>query len=768
MQKKQEKQRTIIIFSTAYLPFVGGAELAVKEITDRTPDYHFILLTARFRRDLPRRERIGNVDIHRMGWGLFSFIDKICSPFLGAYEARRIMRRHNVALFWSIMVSFASGAPFLLKLVGLHRRTPILLTLQEGDSEHHLRHAHLGLNGLAWRAAVRMADHIQVISTYLQRFAVRMGATAPITVVPNGVDREKFKVKNEKLKMMTQDRKTKLGIGEKEKVIITTSRLVEKNAIDVLIRAFAIMRAQGIPVLLLILGTGPEERRLHALASHLGIGEAIVWAGLVEYNLLPDYLVLGDVFARPSRSEGLGTAFLEAMAAGLPVVGTPVGGIPDFLKDGDTGLMSRVDDPEDLAKKITQIFQDTALCDKMVVRARRLVEERYQWESVSHQMQKLFSDLAHRPLRVLIATPLYPPDIGGPATYAETLFNSLPKCGISVSILSFSVVRHLPRVIRHLVYGLRVLRQGWNSDTIFALDPVSVGLPAFLAARLLRKPFVVKIVGDYAWEQSTQRFGVTETLDDFVEKKYGWQTEFLKYIQAFVAAHAMVIITPSAYLQRIVCSWGVDEKNILVVYNAVVTPDIRESRKELRRALQLEGKVIFSAGRLVPWKGFALLIRAVADIRKLFPDARLLIAGDGPERERLKFIIKNEKLEKYVTLLGKVPHEKLLRHIVAADIFVLNTAYEGFSHQLLEVMAIGTPIITTAVGGNMELLADGISSLFISYNNKPALVSATKQLLGDTVLGERLARRAKAEAGRFTQTRMIQETVVLLEQTATR
>lgn len=770
MEKKQGKQRTILIFSTAYLPLVGGAELAVSEITQRISDFNFILLTARLRRDLPSFERIGNIEVRRLGFGVFPFLDKLLSPFWGAVLARRLMQKNDVALFWSIMVSFASGAPFLLKLSGLSRRIPILLTLQEGDSERHLKFANLGLTGLAWFVALRMSDHIQAISTYLERFARQRGARAPITIIPNGVDIQKFKMKNEKLKTaksktVIQELKSKYGIKETEKIIVTASRLVHKNAVDIIVRALALLRGHGVPARLLVLGSGPEENGLRHLAKTLGVADAIIWAGLTNYNDLPDYLVLGDMFVRPSRSEGLGTAFIEAMAAGIPVVGTPVGGIPDFLKDGETGVISRMDDPEDLAEKITRLFQDSVFCDKLVVRARRLVEERYQWEGISYTMQQLFTRLAQKQkgLRVLIATPLYPPEIGGPATYAKTLFETFPKHGISVSVLPFSDVRYLPRGIRHLLYGLRVLRRGLNNDVIFALDPVSVGFPAFLAALLLRKKFAVKIVGDYAWEQGVQRFGISDTLDDFVEKKYGWQTELLKKIQTLIAQHAEAIITPSKYLRRIVSLWKVAQDNIHVIYNAIDVPEIHESRAELRQKLHKDGKILFSAGRLVPWKGFAMLIAAVAEIRETIPDAHLFIAGDGPEHENLKLKIKNEKLEEHITLLGRLSHKQLLRHVAAADIFLLNTAYEGLSHQLLEVMAIGVPIVTTAVGGNTELITDGENGIFVPYNDKTALVSAVKRLLGDVSLRERLASRARADAGRFTQERMVQETIALLK-----
>src|SRR3989344_1930156 len=119
-------------------------------------------------------------------------------------------------------------------------------------------------------------------------------------------------------------------------------------------------------------------------------------------------------------------------------------------------------------------------------------------------------------MKLVIATPLYPPEIGGPATYAEILMRELPKRGVEVELVKFSDVRHLPKIIRHYFYYRRVLEAARGADAVFALDPVSTGLPAMRAAKKAGKPFAVKIVGDYAWEQGVQRFGVTLDLDEFV------------------------------------------------------------------------------------------------------------------------------------------------------------------------------------------------------------------------------------------------------------
>ncbi len=375
-------------------------------------------------------------------------------------------------------------------------------------------------------------------------------------------------------------------------------------------------------------------------------------------------------------------------------------------------------------------------------------------------------------MKILIATGIFPPDIGGPATYSKLLADELPKHNIQVEILSFGLVRNLPKIIRHFVYFWKVLTAGLRVDIIFAQDPVSVGLPSFLAAKIIRKKFILKIVGDYAWEQGMQRFGVKDLLDDFLSKKYGWKVETLRKIQKFVANNADKIIVPSEYLKKVVLKWGITPDKIYVIYNAFEAPQITISGEEARKKLNLSGTILISAGRLVPWKGFTALIEIMPEILEQIPDAKLIIIGDGPEFKNLKSLpadathqalqagqISNLKINGNVFLTGQLSHEDLLIYLKAGDIFVLNTAYEGFSHHILEAMAIGIPVITTNRGGNSEIIDNGKNGILIDYNNKDELKKAIIDLYNSLVLKMKLTQNAKNKVMEFGKEKMIKETL---------
>jgi glycosyltransferase involved in cell wall biosynthesis len=375
-------------------------------------------------------------------------------------------------------------------------------------------------------------------------------------------------------------------------------------------------------------------------------------------------------------------------------------------------------------------------------------------------------------MKILIATGIYPPQIGGPATYSKLLYDELPKRGIDVEVASFGDYIDKPRFVRHFLYFLELLRRAAHADIVFAQDPVSVGVPALIASQIRRKPLVLKVVGDYAWEQGTQRFGVTDPLDHFARnhRRHSWQVRLLKRVEADAALGAARIITPSKYLKSILVDWGVDSRNVSVVYNGFHMEPVKDTPSALRKKLGWDAsgrkdKMIITVGRLVPWKGMRELILALPKIRAAVPGAKLVIVGDGPDRENLERAATAGGLMigSDVVFTGRLEQKKMFELVKAADIFVLNTAYEGFSHQILETMALGTPVITTAVGGNIEVLRNGENGILVAPGALQGLTEAVIGLLCDPEGAESLARMAKKDVAGFTDEIMLDRLAAELE-----
>lgn len=362
-----------------------------------------------------------------------------------------------------------------------------------------------------------------------------------------------------------------------------------------------------------------------------------------------------------------------------------------------------------------------------------------------------------RKLHVVIATGLYPPEIGGPATFAAFFEKELQARGIACTVVPFSTVRHLPKGVRHIVYFARVLLAIRKGSRVLALDPVSVGLPALLAARLRFAPFYLRAGGDYAWEQAAQRWGFTGLPEEFPgDAKLPLAAKTLVWAERFVARGARRVLTQSGHLASIAARWGIDREKIAVVPNSVLPPSL-PSRVYMRRELEWEkDPVIISAGRFVPWKGFLALMDAAASLAREFPDISLKIAGSGPQESDLK--AHASKLPVSVVFLGDVPKAQLMHMIRAADVFALNTRYEGFSHQILEAMSVETPVVTTDIPGNADLAEDGKTALTVRFDDTNALASAIRRILTDKLLAGRLAHAAQVRAHEFTPERTFTET----------
>lgn len=363
-------------------------------------------------------------------------------------------------------------------------------------------------------------------------------------------------------------------------------------------------------------------------------------------------------------------------------------------------------------------------------------------------------------MRLLIATPLYPPDPGGPATYAKLLEEGLPPLGVGTTVVSFGEVRHRPKIIRHVAYARRLMRAGRSVDVMLALDPVSTGLPAALAAFLIRKPLVVKIVGDYAWEQGCQRFGITQPLDDFVRtERVPFAVAFLRRVETWVARRARLVIVPSEYLKRIVNAWGVPVSRIEVVPNAVALRDGGHIPKAMEA---LPHPRVIAVARLVPWKGIDGLIDAVAQARETGATASLVIIGEGPERARLEARAR-ERLRDGFVFTGTLSPEDVHAALHASDIFVLNSSYEGFPHALVEALVAGLPVVATDAGGTGEALADG--GLRLPTGDTDALGRALITVVTDEAERARLKRAAGDRTPAFSVPGMLERTKELLAST---
>jgi glycosyltransferase involved in cell wall biosynthesis len=293
------------------------------------------------------------------------------------------------------MVTYATGAAYICNLLrkifgrGVDsEKVPIVLTLQEGDSEEHLKYRWAGLIALSWKMALKYTDFLTGLSSFLIHRAEKSGYEGRSALIPNGVDLRVFSrkiLKKDYLEMIQ-----KMGKNPEDIFLVTTSRLNHKNAVDDIISSLALLPDN---IYLLVIGIGSEMSKLKAQAIKLGLGKRVKFLGFLPHPEIPKYFSICDIFVRPSRSEGFGNSFIEAMAARLPVIATPVGGIPDFLDDKETGLFCAPDNPKSLAQAIRLLLEDGVLRERIINKAFTRVTERYSWEYVAKEMKEKVFDI---------------------------------------------------------------------------------------------------------------------------------------------------------------------------------------------------------------------------------------------------------------------------------------------------------------------------------------------------------------------------------------
>lgn len=343
-----------------------------------------------------------------------------------------------------------------------------------------------------------------------------------------------------------------------------------------------------------------------------------------------------------------------------------------------------------------------------------------------------------RTLRVVLASGIFPPESGGPATFVPALATALVERGHDVVVVTngeqapsvderfpFQVERVVPqqapvrytKQVSTLVQMIRDL----GADVVFSN---AMEWQAVLAARITGRPVVSKVVGDMAWQRCHVEYGLDDDIETFEGRTYGPRIELLKAFRTLQVRGADTVVVPSNYLADLVAEWGVPPDQVKVIYNAIESPDAVPSLDE--RDL----RIVF-VGRLVDWKGVDGVIDAVARLEDGLVGAQLHIVGDGPERAALERQARSQLADERYVFHGRVPHEEVLRIVGKSRVFALNSTYEGLPHVVLEAMACGTPAVVSDAGGNPEAVEDGETGYVVSQGDASAFADRFERLLSD-------------------------------------
>jgi glycosyltransferase involved in cell wall biosynthesis len=367
-------------------------------------------------------------------------------------------------------------------------------------------------------------------------------------------------------------------------------------------------------------------------------------------------------------------------------------------------------------------------------------------------------------MRVLITSPIFPPDLGGPAVYVPSLGRFLVERGHEVRVVAFCSdehptgypfpVRAVPRgplPVRYLKAFFAVLKEAGDVDVVYVQEHLA--LLHVLAAKLRGKPVMIRIMVDGAWEIAHRKgWCGDDDIVTFQGKTYGWQVKLTRFLQRRWWGWCSHIISCSEFLRQILIqSYGVAPEKVQRVFNAYhgkALSDVPETTTEARAELDLayDRRYVLTICRLMVWKGVGGILEAMT---QLPDDVHLLIAGDGDMEEAWKQLARDTGIADRVTFLGNVPHAQIPTYVRAADVFVLNSRYEGLSHTLLEVLHLDRPMIASNVCGNPEVVEHEVNGLLVDPHDPSELARAVLRLLEDPELCQRFVEAGRERRGEF-------------------
>ena len=355
-------------------------------------------------------------------------------------------------------------------------------------------------------------------------------------------------------------------------------------------------------------------------------------------------------------------------------------------------------------------------------------------------------------MKILITVGIYPPDIGGPASFVPKIAKMLSENKHDVTVICLSdnkfsddeiykvkrILRNQNLLLRWIQTIFTIIKNGRSVDCLFVN-----GLPmeSYVANLFLRKKLVRKIVGDWAWERGRNKGLINESFDEFQENSHNLHLEIAKFSRGWTATKADIVITPSKHLSKVVENWGVKPNKLIIIYNGtkILNDDISKTNQETIN--------LITVGRLAPWKNIDTIIKSVNLLRQYDTKFKLFIVGSGPLESELKKLVSDLNLSTEVIFTGQKNYTELTEYYKNSNIYIQASGYEGLPHVLLEAINYDLSIISTPIGGSNEILQDGKNGYVLNLEKgKKPNTENLKNIILETINKKELTEDKKKNA----------------------
>lgn len=645
-------------------------------------------------------------------------------------------RKNHIDLFYAF---WTIPNAFICSLVC--GKTPYIVNVAGSDDTV------FGRGGIARplvKRALNKASKVVSLSQDLKTDAIKMNTKDEnISVIPSGININLYKPR-EKAKVRAE-------LGLPDKCLITyVGSLFKLKRIDWLIRLSAILR-KSHECQTLIIGDGPEKETLQSMAAELEANN-ILFLGHVAYEKVPQYISASNALVLFSETEGLPSVVQEALASGIPVVATDVGGVKDIVHQGMNGFV--VNNEEEARICLMYMMESPEIVYHMGLMARKYAQghlsHEYVFNKINETIQSVFEpykktkagvafkeaiDPASTVLKKNIGiTTTFPPDfisylVDVQAPYVQNIHVVAPQLNRKDVIfhslkydLSGNVLSQLVKQIQaQLRMAKEVLRLRHSVDFWIFLGGDIFILP-IITARIIGKPVLLTLLGNLEFETSLKK----NALNPF--------QLLIKKINCFLANRIIV------YSRGLIEKWRLNHYDFKILIGQSLFVDLKKFK--VVKPLLKRNKLIGYVGRLSPEKGIWNLLKSMPLVLKQDSDVRLMIIGNGPLHSSIREFLETDGLKDKVYMAGKIPFEQVPDWMNQLRLLVLPSLSEGLPAVILEAMACGTPVLATPVGAIDEVITSGKTGFLLEDNSDQAIADGILKALNDPE-GESIAYAAR-------------------------
>ncbi len=334
-------------------------------------------------------------------------------------------------------------------------------------------------------------------------------------------------------------------------------------------------------------------------------------------------------------------------------------------------------------------------------------------------------------MKVLLTTGIFFPDVGGPATHVRKIAEHFASLGWKVTVIAFGdhkaadegykvvrISRKFGKLVAWKLYALSVAYETLRHDVVYAFDLTTAGIPSAFFAKLFRRSFILRIGGDPIWERIVEDGKRFLPMRAYYEQGlFRKDKPMLFRIIRWVVRSADTVATYCNFLRDIyVTYYSVSEEKIELIRNPFP--------QKAPATVEEDTCTFLFAGRFVSYKNLSRLLKVFGNIAKKYPQARLLLIGDGPEEQALKK--QAEALGGQAEIIAKVNQKTLFNCINASSVALAPALTEFNPNFILEALALGKPALISRDNGLSANLPD---SMQFDPMNDMSLESAMERML---------------------------------------